>query len=254
MDAKLIPILTDGLKEYSSSDEISELFSALGININLLRDPESGVPLYHRLAIELITKIDHRNNRKFLDAIVPSLLSRATDGVAHNSFERKDYHYVQVSNLATLSKALNESSGLPEEITVAEGRPFLAKSEVREFLAKAETPLVIVDNYIGIGTLDCLRDVTHPIRLLTGEKSQSIELGFDRALKDFASEGHNIEIRQHPKLHDRFISFNEKCWLLGSSLKDASKKSFNVIEFVDARDVIVQEIQTKWNSAQPYTP
>ncbi|HKQ08157.1 MAG TPA: hypothetical protein VJ464_23730 [Blastocatellia bacterium] len=147
-----------------------------------------------------------------------------------------------------------DEPGLPEEIAVPEDRPFSAKSQVREFLAAAETSITIVDAYVGLGTLDCLRDVIYPIRLLTGQKPQSVENGFDRALKQFASEGYAIEVRQHPKLHDRYISFNERCWLVGSSLKDAGKKAFNVIEFVDGKEAIASEIETKWQNAQTYYP
>jgi hypothetical protein len=55
-------------------------------------------------------------------------------------------------------------------------------------------------------------------------------------------------------LHDRYISFNDRCWLSGSSLKDAGKKAFNVIEFVDGKTAIRSEIETKWQSAIVYVP
>ncbi len=146
------------------------------------------------------------------------------------------------------------STGLPEEISVPENQPFTAKSQVRELLCTAETPVTVVDAYVGAGTLDCMRDVKHPIRLLTGDKAQSIETGFERALSDFIAEGRSIEVRQHSKLHDRYITFNDRCWLVGSSLKDAGKKSFNLIEFVDGKVPILAEIESKWGSARVYAP
>ena len=136
-------------------------------------------------------------------------------------------------------------------MTVAEDQPFSAKSEVRELLGKADTPVTVVDGYIGAGTLDCLRDVQHAIRILTGDKGKSIENTFERILKDFRAEGHAVEVKTHPKLHDRYLLFNDRCWLVGSSLKDAGKKTFNVLELVDFRDVVLTEVEKKWTEGSP---
>jgi hypothetical protein len=251
MDPKLISVLTDGMQEYSSDRELRDLCAAFEVDPEI--DPQSERLVYHFLAIKLITKVEHGNNRQLLLAIVPSLVSRANDNVAHSEWERRNYHFGMLERLAKLEKALNQP-GLPEEISVSEDRPFSAKSQVRELLAAAETRVTVVDAYVGLGTLDCLRDVTHPIRLLTGQKPASIENGFDRAVKQFIAEQHVIEIRQHPNLHDRYLSFNERCWLVGSSLKDAGKKAFNLIEFVDGKAAITAEIETKWIGAQIYNP
>jgi 3-deoxy-D-manno-octulosonate 8-phosphate phosphatase KdsC-like HAD superfamily phosphatase len=148
--------------------------------------------------------------------------------------------------------SLIENDQLPEQISVNENRPFTAKSEAREFIGKAETQITIVDNYIGIGTLDCLRDTDKAIRILTGSKSQNIEKNFQKSFTEFVSEGHVIEIRCHPKLHDRYIIFNDRCWLVGSSLKDAGKKSLNIIECIDIKNNIVTDVDKKWNEAASY--
>jgi hypothetical protein len=171
--------------------------------------------------------------------------------VARNDWERRTYHAGMLADLERLQKALGDPR-LPDEITSGEDRPFAAKSVVREFLAAADTAVTVVDAYVGAGTLDCLIEIANPIRLLTGQKPESIDKSFDRGLKEFVSEGRVIEVRRHPKLHDRFLAFNERCWLVGSSLKDAGKKAFNVIEFVDGREAILSQIEVKWQEAKPY--
>ncbi len=251
MDSKAIMTLTDGLGEYSFDAEIKDLCAAFEIDPEI--DPVSKRPVYYRLAIKLITKVEHGNHRELLVALVESLVTRASNAYAHSEWERRTYHHGMLGRLLDLEKAVSEP-GLPDEISVSENRPFLAKSRMREHLAAAATPVTIVDAYVGLGTLDCLRDVTQPIRLLTGHRSQSIENGFDRALKQFRNEQHTIEVRQHPTLHDRYILFNDRGWLSGSSLKDAGKKAFNLIEFVDSRTAIRAEIETKWQSAIIYVP
>ena len=141
---------------------------------------------------------------------------------------------------------------MPTEIDVEEAKPFTAKSEVRDLLAGAETPVTIVDNYVAASTLDCLREVTTPIRLLTGMTDKNVTPDFERAFKDFVAEGHEIEVRRHDKLHDRYVLFNKRCWLVGSSLKDAGKKRLNIIESVDTRASIEAEVERKWAEAKPY--
>jgi hypothetical protein len=250
MDAKLITILTDGLQQYSSDAELRDLCEAFEVDPEI--DPISERPVYHRLSIKLITKIEHGNNRELLLAITSSLVNRANDFFAHSDWERRTYHQGMLGRLQSLEQALDEP-GLPDEMSVSENRAFSAKSQMREFLAAAATPVTIVDAYVGIGTLDCMRDITHSMRLLTGQRPRSIENGFDRALREFVNEQHTIEVRQHSNLHDRYVSFNDRCWLVGSSLKDAGKKTFNLIEFVDGKAVITSEIEAKWRDAQPYT-
>ena len=62
------------------------------------------------------------------------------------------------------------------------------------------------------------------IRILTGQHSGSITGGFDRWLKEFLAKRHQIEVHQHHKLHDRYILFNDRCWLVGSSLKELGRR------------------------------
>src|SRR5207244_1033694 len=121
-----------------------------------------------------------------------------------------------------------------------------------EFLGLATTPVLVVDNYVGAGTLDCLRDTRLPIRLLTGSHSQSLEDGFVRLLSEFQGEGRIVEVRRHPRLHDRYILFNERSWLVGSSLKDAGKKALNIIECIDSKDAIIGDVERKWLEAERF--
>lgn len=153
-----------------------------------------------------------------------------------------------VDLIAPLEVELQEG-GLPSELSVPVNNPFTAKSESRAFLGKADTVVTVVDNWVGINTLDCLRDVKQHIRILTGQHSNSVADDFERALQDFKTEGHSIEVRRHPKLYDRYILFNNRCWLAGSSLKDAGKKAFNLIELVDIKTLIYAEVVKKWEES-----
>ena len=243
----LVPILAEAIEKYYDPTDFLELCDLFDIN-DVFDD--NRIP-YLRTARNLITLINHGNNRKVLQSLIPSLLSRCRNGIATTSWEAKAFHENMDSRILELF-SLIENDQLPEQISVEEHKPFTAKSEAREFIGKAETSVTIVDNYIGIGTLDCLRDLDKPVRVLTGSRKQNIEKNFTKPLSEFVGEGHEIEIRCHPKLHDRYIIFNDRCWMVGSSLKDAGRKTFNIIECVDIKDKIASDVDNKWDEAEVY--
>lgn len=248
LDAKYITILADGTKSYYNDSELMEL--STGFNIDFSYDLYAGVA-HVAWARSLIRNIEHSNNRRFLLTLASSLVSRAREGVAHARGDEKRQHHQSMVDLLVALESELQVGGLPGELSVPENNPFTAKSESREFLGQAETEVIVVDNWVGISTLDCLRDVTQSIRLLTGQHASSVADGFERALQDFKTEGHSIEVRRHSKLHDRYLLFNNRCWLAGSSLKDAGKKAFNIIEFVDSKTLIQAEVMKKWEEATP---
>jgi hypothetical protein len=237
----------DAIKAYYEARELEELCNSFDIELenNGLTHVET------RLAKKLISQSEHGSNRRFLESIVPSLLSRCKEGIAKTEWQGRDFHEQMESRLQRLVILMDDQK-IPAEITVSENQPFTAKSVAREFLGKAETNITIVDPYIGLGTLDCLRDVRFPIRVLTGDRGDSVELGFDKGLEIFCAEARAIEIRRHAKLHDRYIVFNDRCWLVGSSLKDAGKKTFSVIELVDSKAVILAELDRKWADSKAW--
>lgn len=244
---KHIATLADATKFYYSDSELMELCTAFDVDLSyhLL----SGVP-HLAWVRSLIQYIEHGNNRRFLQALLLSLLSRAREGVARTGYEKRNHHQSMVDLLAPLEAEFRDG-GIPSELTVPENNPLTAKSDSREFLSKADTEITIVDNWVGIKTLDCLRDVNQHIRILTGQQSNSLEDNFERTLQDFKSEGHAVDVRRHPKLYDRFILFNNRCWVAGSSLKEAGKKAFNVIELVDSKALIYAEVTKKWEESMP---
>lgn len=250
MDISYVPILADAIKAYyEDTKELIDLCGLVDLDLKFGRE-EIDFP-YLRFARLLVTQMEHDNRRRFLETIVPSLLNRAREGAAHSKWDAQEFHRKMVDNLEQITQSLREG-GLPEQVTVPENKPFTAKSEIRDLLGAAKTTITIVDNYVGVGTLDCIRDIEHPIRLLTGQHSNSIASGFNSSLKDLIAEGCQIEVRQHPKLHDRFILFNGRCWLVGSSLKDAGKKIMNIIECVDIKDKVASDVEAKWGDASKY--
>jgi hypothetical protein len=251
MDKSHIPLLAEVLELYYTHDELIEMASIFDVTF-----PNSTVWKTQHFnwlgaARQLVEQLDHGNHYQMLESVLGALEQRNKTAIARTDWERREAHQYATPKIDKLIAALREP-GVAREIVVAEEKPFTAKSEVREFLERAETPTLVVDAYIGVGTLDCFRTMKVPIRLLTGSQNNSIEVDFENALKAFLAEGFNIEVRRHAKLHDRHIAFNERCWLVGSSLKDAGKKAFHAIEIVDAKGEVLAALEAKWSAATSY--
>ena len=191
-------------------------------------------------------KLEHGNTRHLLDNLLDLAESRNNERVAHTTWERRDFHQ-SMTQVIREAQGLLEASAAPSEITVTAGSVFSAKSKIRELLETADGDVFIVDSYVGVGTLDCLCNLWVPVRLLTGTHPNSVEPDFHRAVGAFATEGHHLEVRRAPQLHDRHLIFNDRCWLVGGSLKDAGKKPFNCIEIVD-KTAVVADLEARWQA------
>ncbi len=233
---------------YFSFDEVRELAGLFEIQLQTLNDYE---PKWLSVARELTTNLEQGNCRRFLDSLLDLADTRNNDGVAHTSWERQAFHENMTPVIREAKKFL-ETSAAPSEIAVAAGNVFSAKSKVRELLETTAGDVFIVDPYVGLGTLDCLRNLTVPIRLLTGSHQNSVETDFDRAISAFCAEGHQLEVRRVQQLHDRHLILNDRCWLVGGSLKDAGKKPFNCIEIIDHKATVVADLEAKWHAGTPY--
>lgn len=249
MSKELVLILADSLREYYDENELRQVCALFDQELEY--DDAHQKPDYITFARRLITQREHGNNRRILEALLPSISTRCSEMVGKNKYELREYHLDMQSRVSQLQQ-LVECEKIPSEVVVPDDRPFTAKSEVRELLSRAETDVLLVDAYIGLGTLDCLREVSHPIRILTGQRKESIQQGFETGVSDFRNEGHSIEVRRHPKLHDRYIVFNERCWLVGSSIKDVGKKALNIVECIDSKEAIVRQAEKKWDEADKY--
>ena len=248
MSKNLVPILTRAISNYYSPNDLDQLFGLYDTEVAW----EDGHPAHFIIAKRLILEVENGNNRRILETLLNDLSVRNSEMIAKSTFERRDFHQKMAAQIKELMPLL-EGTTTPTEIAVADDKPFTAKSELRDFVARTEGPIFLVDAYVGLGTLDCLRDVDakHSIRILTGDKVQP---GFDAAVKDFRAEGRTIELRQHHKLHDRYLMFNDRCWLVGSSIKDAGKKALNVLECIDNKKAIVDSAEEKWSQGSVYLP
>lgn len=250
MLAPKIPILASMLEEYYEPGELEEVAKLFGVVLEeqtWSRTKQAWLVI----ARQLVDNLEQGNHHALLQTILEQLDIRNTTAIAHTDFERRAAHKSLVPIIAALRTSFSEAAA-PAEIAVSEGSTFSAKSQIRDLLATASTEVLVVDSYIGVVTLDCLRSVHQKIRLLTASLPNSVEAGFDDALIGFKKEGFQIEVRRGDMLHDRHLAFNDRCWLVGSSLKDAGKKAFHCMEIVDLKAQVVSSLDAKWLASTPY--
>jgi hypothetical protein len=246
MKPNLVPQLATLLRNYFEPSEFLEHAQIFGLTFELFADTP---PTWLAVARQLVEQLEYGNNRAFLESVVEQIGLRNSEAIANSSFERRTAHQELIPLWRSVSDAIESEQSL-SEIAVPAQRPFTAKSHIRELLQPATTEILLVDPYIGVATLDCLRDVKTSVRILTADCARAIEKGFDEALRDFRKEGFSVEVRRVSMLHDRHLAFNDRCWLVGSSLKDAGKTPFHCMEIVDAKVAVLADLEAKWKAAR----
>ena len=246
MKRENINILADAIKEYYGNYELEELCNQFNIEVDFL-----GIsPNHKKLADKLIVQSDS-NYRNLFEKILPELFRRCNHRILNSTWESNVFDEQMLRHLKKLQFLMSQNK---KSVSVTEPVNYLfkSKSEAIKFFAAAKKAVTIVNSRIGATTLECLREVKHPIRLLTAKDEQTLPSGFKDILKQFSSNGYDIEIRRHIVVNDRYLFLNGRCWLASSSLLSVGKKPLSIIECVDAKSAIAREIERKWREAEIY--
>ena len=246
MERETIDILTDAIKEYYGDYELDDLCSKFNIEIDYL-----GVsPNHKKLASKLITERDY-NHQRFLEEIIPDLFQRCNHRILNSTWESNVFDEQMLRHLKKLQVLLARNK---KPLTGAEpaNHLFKSKSESIKFFAGAKTAVTVVDNRIGTTTLECVKEVKHPIRVLTSKDEQTFPSGFKDTLKKFCSGGHAVEIRCHIMINDRYFFLNGRCWLASGSLNSAGSQILSLVECIDAKSAITREVERRWRESEVY--
>jgi hypothetical protein len=246
MSAESAKILADAVNEYFSPYEVEDLCRQHGIELEY----SGSSPNFLKLAGILVADRNSPVNRRFLLSLLKVLQGRCSQQIQNVGREDKLYHQQMNLQLKGLLQLLSEERPQPAIAKPARAGPASRRSQLVEFFGRATTPVTVVDADVGVATLDCLRKVATPIRLLTAERDQGFEADFTRAVKYFRERGKAIEMRLQAEINDRILAFNHRCWLLGSSLKQVDQPNFTRIEIIDCRDAIIRRLEECWGQAE----
>jgi hypothetical protein len=139
--------LSQILQAYVTWEELSDFASIFDVAIHADRK-------WLGVAKALTDNLNQGNTRFLVEELVGTCETRNADGIAHTTWERRDFHY-SMPTVVKEARDLLETSAAPSEVTLPAGNPFSAKSKVRELLETSTGEVFVVDPYIGVGTLDC---------------------------------------------------------------------------------------------------
>ena len=246
MGTKEVEILSDAIKEYYGNYELEELCNAYNVEVDYL-----GVNLNHlKLASQLVEKNDYKH-QKLLEKLIQDLVQRCNQRILNTTWESNVFDEQMQPQLKKLQILLSKEKK-PVQIAEPKNYHFKDKSELMKLFGKAKTAVTLVDTRLGSNTFDCLKNIAHPIRLLTSREPQALAEGFDNIFKSFCSSCPDVELRRHVMVHDRYIFLNGRCWLVSASIDSIDTRPLNVIECIDAKSAIARTIERKWREAHKH--
>ena len=152
--------------------------------------------------------------------------------------------------LKRLWKILGEV-GKSKVYIVKAGKRFSAIRLFEEFLEEevSSNEIFVCDPYISDKTLfpfSVLSGKLRIIRMLTNNISDQQK--FFHYKKMFEREyGIKVEIRINKKIHDRFIIAGNKCWHIGTSIKDLGNKDTIIKDLSEVCDSLRYLFEERWN-------
>lgn len=125
-----------------------------------------------------------------------------------------------------------------------DGQIYDAFSLLVDLVSKAEKKLVLVDNYVDVGTLNILAKKKSDVEVVvyTVRRTRLSEAD----VNNFNQQYPKLEVKYTGVFHDRFLIIDDTCaYHIGASIKDAGKKCFGISLIEDIR--IVKDILKRLN-------
>lgn len=107
-----------------------------------------------------------------------------------------------------------------------DGQIYDAFSLLATLISKAKKSIILIDGYIDTGTLDLLskKKKNIPVTIYTFKRGNKLTTS---EIQKFNIQYPTVDIKIDETFHDRFLILDDStCYHIGSSLKDAGKKSF----------------------------
>ena len=104
-------------------------------------------------------------------------------------------------------------------------------------IAKAKKEIVLIDNYVDVGTLNILakKQENVKVRIYTVKKTKLSQVD----INNFNQQYPSLDIDYTEDFHDRFLIIDEAmAYHVGASLKDAGKKCFAINRIEDRANII----------------
>ena len=123
-----------------------------------------------------------------------------------------------------------------------DGQIYDAFSFIADLIGKAQSKLILIDNYVDVNTLNilCKKRSGVDVLIATAGKGSLTTKDINKFNAQYAS----LSVKTTTDFHDRFLIIDDKeGYFIGASIKDAGKKSFAITKMEDGK--MVQELINK---------
>lgn len=168
-----------------------------------------------------------------------------------NNLELKQLEYQKESNkkFDQIFAYISEHEEVGQKIFF-EGQIYDAFSLLISIVGKAEKSIVLIDNYVDVGTLNILAKKKDGVDVTIYTVRRTRLAGQDIA--NFNSQYPTLTVNYTGAFHDRFLIIDEEtAYHIGASLKDAGKKCFGIsrIEDIGIISDILQRLEIETEEA-----
>ena len=123
-----------------------------------------------------------------------------------------------------------------------DGQIYDAFSFIADLIGKAQSKLILIDNYVDVNSLNILCKKKSAVDVLIATAGKGSLTTKD--INKFNAQYPSLSVKTTADFHDRFLIIDDKeAYFIGASIKDAGKKSFAITKIEDEK--MVQDLINK---------
>ena len=123
-----------------------------------------------------------------------------------------------------------------------DGQIYDAFSFIADLIGKAQSKLILIDNYVDVNTLNILCKKKSAVDVLIATAGKGSLTTKD--INKFNAQYPSLSVKTTADFHDRFLIIDDKeGYFIGASIKDAVKKSFAITRIEDEK--MIQDLINK---------
>ena len=123
-----------------------------------------------------------------------------------------------------------------------DGQIYDAFSFIADLIGKAQSKMILIDNYVDVNTLNILCKKNSGVDVLIATSGKGNLTTKD--INKFNAQYPSLSVKTTTDFHDRFLIIDDReGYFIGASIKDAGKKSFAITKIEDGK--IVQDLINK---------
>lgn len=115
-----------------------------------------------------------------------------------------------------------------------DGQIYDAFSFIADIIGKAQSKVILIDNYVDVNTLNilCKKNSGVDVLIVTSGKGNLTT----KDMNKFNAQYPSLSVKTTKDFHDRFLIIDDKeGYFIGASIKDAGKKSFAITKIEDGK-------------------